>query len=78
MLKCKEIATILSSDEHPHGMRRFQFRLHLMMCKHCKRFEKQIRALSKGLIAQVDLATEKSEADLTRLEQEVIRRESKG
>ncbi len=47
MLTCKDVATTIGRDEWraaPRG-RRVALRLHLLMCRHCRRYAAQIRAL---------------------------------
>ena len=77
MLSCKEVATILSTGEPRGGMRRFHLRFHLMMCQHCRRFERQLKALATGLRDHVDRTVESSEARLSGLVQEIVQRESR-
>ena len=46
MLKCKDIVE-QASDYLEHEMtfgRRFQYRTHLFMCRHCRRFSRQFTA----------------------------------
>lgn len=51
MLDCRTVSHHVASnaiDELPIRTR-IQLRLHLMMCVHCRRYERQMRALAKGL-----------------------------
>lgn len=50
MLNCKQTSHLLSQslDRKLSRRERFAIRLHLMMCRYCRRFEKQIIALRKG------------------------------
>lgn len=45
MLKCREVSELASRYvDHDLGMMtRAQIRLHLMMCKHCTRYVRQLR-----------------------------------
>lgn len=45
MLKCKDVAELASRYvDHDLGvMQRAQIRLHLMMCRHCTRYVRQLR-----------------------------------
>ncbi len=48
MLSCKEVARTVASDaldEHTWG-RRLALRLHLLMCRHCRRYARQLRAIA--------------------------------
>ncbi len=48
MLSCKEVARIVASgalDEYTWG-RRLALRLHLLTCRHCRRYARQLRAIA--------------------------------
>ncbi len=47
MQNCKEVAAILASDglEEAAWTRRLSVRFHLMMCRHCRRYASQLRAI---------------------------------
>jgi hypothetical protein len=47
MIRCKEVATLLSAGqvEDRSVWRRSAVRLHLMMCRHCRRFARQLTLL---------------------------------
>ena len=47
MLKCKEVAGILSSDglDEAPWTRRLSVRFHLTMCRHCRCYAAQLRAI---------------------------------
>ncbi len=49
MLKCKEVTTIITSDELKESswMKRLSVRMHLFMCKHCRRYSSQIRIIGR-------------------------------
>ncbi len=48
MLTCKEVTTMISSDTLARrGWRaRMGVKLHLMMCRHCSRYARQLRAIA--------------------------------
>ena len=50
MLKCKEVARLLASDELEGARlhRRLSVRAHLLMCRHCRRYAAQLRALGSA------------------------------
>ena len=50
MLRCRQITAMVASDEFVEAgsWLRFKIRLHLMMCRHCARYEKQMQALGAG------------------------------
>lgn len=45
MLNCKQVATQASDylDNHVDGKLRWNIRMHLMMCSHCRRFIRHLR-----------------------------------
>lgn len=47
MLNCKEVIRKVASDHFSAAGRweRFMIRFHLMMCRHCRRYERQIRTI---------------------------------
>ena len=47
MLTCKEIARAIAADELSDAgwRKRFSYRVHLFMCRHCRRYERQIRSI---------------------------------
>lgn len=51
MLKCREVARLIASDELTTASwsRRLEVRLHLFMCQHCRRYAAQIRALGRSV-----------------------------
>lgn len=55
MLSCKAVATSISSDalERSGWWPRLEVRLHLLMCRYCRRYAAQIRAVNaaaRGLL----------------------------
>jgi hypothetical protein len=50
MIRCKEVATLLSTDRvaSQSVSRRIAVRLHLMMCRHCRRFARQLALLKQA------------------------------
>lgn len=73
MIRCKEVATLLDREEvaGERFWRRVGVRLHLMMCKHCRRFERQLRQLRTG--AQSMRSALDREASAARIEQKIVR-----
>ena len=49
MMRCREVARLLSAGETSElpRRRRFAVRLHLMMCGHCSRFARQLAWLGR-------------------------------
>jgi hypothetical protein len=49
MLSCKEVTRMIASDELAEAgwWRRLTARLHLLMCVHCRRYERQVQILGR-------------------------------
>ena len=50
MMTCKEVSTLVSMEhlaEAP-AAQRIAARLHLMMCRHCRAFHRQLRAIGQA------------------------------
>jgi predicted anti-sigma-YlaC factor YlaD len=49
MLRCREVVRLVASDELASSgwMRRLAVRMHLTMCRHCRRYAKQVRDLGR-------------------------------
>ncbi len=47
MLRCNEVARILASDllDDLAWGRRLALQMHLLMCRHCRRYARQLRAI---------------------------------
>jgi hypothetical protein len=50
MLKCREVEQKIGSGEIGNAgvMERFAVRFHLMMCRHCRAYARQIRAIGEA------------------------------
>jgi hypothetical protein len=50
MLKCREVERIVGSDHLSDAgfMERLAINLHLMMCRHCRAYARQIHAIGKA------------------------------
>ena len=51
MYRCSEVVQLISSDEYLSGglFRKLGIRLHLAMCKHCRKYARQLRALAAAV-----------------------------
>ena len=75
MLKCKEVARRVASGEDKEGSirQRLAIRAHLLMCRYCRLYVAQIRAL--GVAArQAWTPTEEERGNYERLEKSILRR----
>ncbi len=53
MLTCKEVTTAIASDDlsRRSWSERMGVRLHLMMCRHCRRYKEQLAAIGNAVRA---------------------------
>jgi hypothetical protein len=74
MLSCREVHrhAAMGTDADLGGWARLRFRLHLMMCHHCARYVRQVRAL--GDQARRLLGREPDPEHCRRLERAVMER----
>jgi len=73
MIRCKEVATLLDTEQVASTSlwRRVGVRLHLIMYRNCRRFERQLRELRVG--AQSIRSGLDAEASAAGLEQKIVR-----
>lgn len=69
MLNCKQVATQASDylDQHVDGKLRWQIRMHLLMCSHCRRLIRHLR-ITRDLVGEAT----KREHDNENIDTEVI------
>lgn len=50
MLTCKEASRAIASEEvaNTHWRKRLAVRLHLLVCRHCRRYARQVRAIGEA------------------------------
>ena len=75
MLSCQQVARLVSSGvlEDAGVLRRLSARMHFLMCRHCRRYEAQIRAV--GTMAhKVYGSAPDDPAALGRLEADILSR----
>jgi anti-sigma factor ChrR (cupin superfamily) len=72
MLTCKDVTRIVASEglEDLGWARRAEVRLHLLWCRHCRRYRARIEAL--GRAARSVFETDRPDADLDRLERSIL------
>ncbi len=78
MMSCREVTGLVASDElaEARWARRLVVRLHLLMCRHCRRYARQLRDIGACARKHWGPQTENSET-LQRLERDILER-SKG
>ena len=75
MMTCKEVTQLVASDEFKEAWwgRRMGLRLHLLMCRDCRRYAEQMRAL--GAHARNLWGAQAEDSDtLQRIEREILER----
>lgn len=74
MLTCREVSRAVASDELGHAglRRRFGARLHLLMCRHCRRYAAQLRAIA-GAARRLARGEQEDPARIERLCDTVLR-----
>lgn len=76
MLSCKEVTRKITSEEVAEGSwwQRFQVRLHLLMCHHCRRYAAQLRAIGRAAQSLWGARPENEDPDtLKRLEAAILK-----
>ncbi len=74
MMSCREAAELVASDglEGAGWGRRLGVRLHLLMCRHCRRYARQLRAI--GACAKERWGSQAEDpATLQRLERSILK-----
>ena len=72
MLTCKEIAFILASKEEISLLKKTELRMHLLMCKHCSNYNKQLIFLNKGMKKLFKEKTKYEPSKINQLEKDII------
>jgi len=73
MLKCREVSRLAASEEITRAgfWRRMEFRLHLMICRHCRNYVRQV-GLIGAAARRLMGTTDEDAAAVARLEAEII------
>lgn len=72
MLKCNQVSRIVSTDDYQElgFMKKVEFKMHLMMCSHCKRYVDQIKSM--GTVGrELARSLEADEEQLVRMEEKI-------
>ncbi len=75
MLACKEVTRIVAAEELDEAgwKRRLAIRLHLLMCRHCRRYAAQLRAIGKAAHSILGTGPEDQDSDaIERLERAIL------
>ena len=77
MLDCKDLTRLIASDELASAgwAKRVQARVHLMMCRDCRAFADQIRAIGEGARRLFRARPETERATLERLRDSILKRD---
>jgi hypothetical protein len=73
MLSCKEVTSSISSDrpERSGWWHRLEVRMHLLMCRYCRRYAAQIRAVNEAA-RELFESTAPDRETVTRLESSIL------
>lgn len=73
MLRCREVSRLVASDDIARAgyVRRLELRLHLLMCRHCRNYARQIHLMGSAARQLWGAGSEDPEQTL-RLEQELL------
>jgi hypothetical protein len=72
MLKCKEVATIISKNEKLSFTKKLEFKVHLFMCKHCNNYNNQIKALIEQSKLVFQKKSDVSQSEIEKLEASIL------
>lgn len=72
MLKCKEVVEITAKDEKLTLFKKVEFKMHLLMCKHCSTYVEQIKLIKAQYKKVFKKVTEVDEDHLKELENKII------
>lgn len=72
MLKCKEVVEITAKDEKLTLFKKVEFKMHLLMCKHCSAYVEQIKLIKAQYKKVFKKVTEVDEDHLKELENKII------
>jgi len=75
MLKCRDVEEKIGSDEIRHAglMERLAVRIHLAMCRHCRNYARQLRAIGNAA-RSVWKSSEQDPERLARLNERITER----
>ena len=74
MVTCKDVARLLAQDEMGASRaERVGSRVHLLMCRFCRRYKAQLGALGKGCREQFGSAADEDLEVLARLERSILK-----
>jgi predicted anti-sigma-YlaC factor YlaD len=73
MFKCREVSRMIASDPYRSSgiLREVVIRLHLLMCKHCRRYSEQLTAIGAAAREFWSPSSEDSEV-LEKLEERIL------
>ena len=79
MLSCKEVTRRIATDEFEQAgwLQRLGLRFHLLMCRHCRCYQRQLRALGAGARDRWRSCAD-DPAALERLEQTILEKCNEG
>lgn len=74
MRSCKEIVRLVGSDAPLSVRERVEIRFHMLMCKHCSRYRKQLRILRESFKKLFKDLTTPADLDQAELKEKIKRK----
>lgn len=74
MRSCREIVRLVGSGAPLTVGEQIEIRLHMMMCKHCSRYRKQLRIMRDSFMRLFKELTSPAEREQTELKEEIKRK----
>lgn len=73
MMNCKEVVRVISSEDRVNWRTRLEIRFHLFICRHCRKYAKQLDYLRSSLkkAFKTDQSGKKS-AEVANLEDKIL------
>jgi len=72
MLNCKEVVRLISSEDKLSFIQKTELKMHLLICKHCSNYNRQMDSLSKGLKKIFSIKSEENREKIQELEKVII------
>ncbi|NOT78798.1 MAG: hypothetical protein HOP07_07315 [Bacteriovoracaceae bacterium] len=72
MLKCNEIVELIASDKSLTFLGKMELKMHLLMCKHCNNYSKQIEIINNQYKKSIEKVTNTDEVHVQDLEDKVL------
>ncbi|PIP93694.1 MAG: hypothetical protein COW00_14825 [Bdellovibrio sp. CG12_big_fil_rev_8_21_14_0_65_39_13] len=72
MLRCKDVVRLISSEEKLNFLQKTELKMHLLACKHCSNYNKQMNTLIMSLKKIFSVKSDKNCDQIKQLEESII------